>query len=551
MVTPSETPDLESVNLRLAQLHDRLARIEAHLGIGPEKEGEAAPAAGAVETGTPDRDEALELQIGQNWFAKVGIVALAVGIAFLLTFPYRNLPPALPSGLGYLLVAGIVALSRFWRNSFQQISRYLLGGGLVLLYFTTLRLAYFSPQPVITTRMVEALLLLLVTGVVLVVAARRESPYLAAIALAMGFTAGLIGAEPYFVFLVNAAMAAVVAVCTVRYRWTSLLPVGIVLTYLSHFVWAVNNPVAGNAIQLVSFPEINLLFLLLDVVILSAANLVRPESHPEDAAAIVSAILNGLGSYVLFVIVSLPLATPAFVVWNCIASVVYLCLSAAFWVREKSRYATFVYAMLGYLALSAAIIRQFAMPEFFIVLCWQGILVVSTAVWYRSRFIVVANFVIYVTIFIAYLITAGSVSMVSLSFGIVALLSARILNWQKDRLELKTEMMRNAYLASALFIIPYALYHSVPAGYVSISWLFVALLYYLMSRYLSNRKYRWMALLTTALTIVYVIFVELVGVDPTIRIVSFLVLGTALLMISMVYSRRRLKGEPEKQNTVP
>jgi hypothetical protein len=39
-------------------------------------------------------------------------------------------------------------------------------------------------------------------------------------------------------------------------------------------------------------------------------------------------------------------------------------------------------------------------------------------------------------------------------------------------------------------------------------------------------------------------------VDPTIRIVSFLVLGTALLMISMVYSRRRLKGEPEKQKTV-
>jgi len=141
--------------------------------------------------------------------------------------------------------------------------------------------------------------------------------------------------------------------------------------------------------------------------------------------------------------------------------------------------------------------------------------------------------------------------MVSLSFGIVALLSARILNWQKDRLELKTEMMRNAYLASALFIIPYALYHSVPPGYVSISWLSVALLYYLMSRYLSNRKYRWMALLTTALTIVYVIFVDLVGVDPTIRIISFLVLGTALLTISMVYSRRRLKGEAVRQKTDP
>ena len=551
MDTRSDNSAPDSILRHLKELEDRIARIEAHLGVASERGDEAVPATRMAEAATLESDEALELQIGQNWFAKVGIVALAVGIAFLLTFPYRDLPPALPSGLGYLLVAGIFALSRFWRNSFQQISRYLLGGGLMLLYFTTLRLAYFSPQPVVTNRVMEALLLLLVTGIALVVATRRESPYLAAIALMMGFLTSLIGADPHFVFLVNAVMAAVVAACVVRYRWTSLLPVGIVLTYLSHFLWAVNNPIAGNAIQLISFPEINLLFLLLDVVILSAANLVRAEGQPEDAAAIVSAFLNGLGSYLLLVIVSLPLATPAFVFWNILASVVFLCLSAVFWGRVKSRYATFVYGMLGYLALSAAIIRQFAMPEFFIVLCWQSILVVSTAVWYRSRFIVVGNFAIYVTIFIAYLITAGSVSMVSISFGIVALLSARILNWQKDRLELKTEMMRNAYLASALFIIPYALYHSVPPGYVSSSWLMVALLYYLMSRYLRNRKYRWMALLTTALTIVYVIFVDLVGVDPTIRIVSFLVLGTALLMISMLYSRRRLKGERAEQKPVP
>ncbi len=425
-----------------------------------------------------------------------------------------------------------------------------MGGGLVLLYFTTLRLANFSPKPVVTSPIAEALLLLLVTGIALVVAIRRESPYLGGAALAMGFLAGLIGAEPYFVFVVIAVMAGVTTVCVLRYRWMSLLLVGTVLAYLSHFLWAVNNPVTGNAIQLISSPQINLLFILLYVAILSAGNLVRSKDQPEDAAAIAGALLNGIGSYALFMIVSLSVGVPAFVLWHILASVVYLCLSAAFWVRGKSKYATFVYAMLGYLALSAAIIGQFATPDFFVVLCWQSILVVSTAVWYRSRFIVVANFLIYVAIFIAYLISAGSVSMVSVSFGVVALLSARILNWQKDRLELKTEMMRNAYLASALFVIPYALYHSVPAGYVSISWLVVALLYFLMSRFLNNRKYRWMALLTTALTIVYVVFVDLVGVDPTIRIVSFLVLGVALLVISMLYSKRRLKGESAEQTSV-
>jgi hypothetical protein len=195
--------------------------------------------------------------------------------------------------------------------------------------------------------------------------------------------------------------------------------------------------------------------------------------------------------------------------------------------------------MTGYLAMSVAIVQSFPKPDFFIWLCWESVLVVVTAVWFRSRFIVVANFIIFLMSFFAYLVTAGTVSLVSASFGVAALLSARILNWQKDRLELHTEMMRNAYLGSALFVIPYALLHAIPGGLVTLSWLGAAFCYYVMSRILKSRKYRWMAILTVLMTIVYAFAIILVGFDPTFRIVSLLVLGTALLAISMIYSRRK------------
>jgi hypothetical protein len=195
--------------------------------------------------------------------------------------------------------------------------------------------------------------------------------------------------------------------------------------------------------------------------------------------------------------------------------------------------------MIGYAALSAAIVAQFPMPDFFVWLCWQSLLVVSTAVWFRSRFIVVANFVIYLIIFIAFLSSAKTVSSVSVSFGIVALLSARVLNWQRDKLALRTELMRNAYLASALLFLPYALYNSVPPHLVSVSWLILAALYYSASRVLKSRKYRWMALLTMSLTILYLFIVDLTTVDPVVRIVSFLAVGSALLGISMIYSRKK------------
>jgi hypothetical protein len=197
--------------------------------------------------------------------------------------------------------------------------------------------------------------------------------------------------------------------------------------------------------------------------------------------------------------------------------------------------------MLGYAALSVAIVARFSSPDHFVWLCWQSIIVVSTAVWFRSRFIVVGNFAVFVLVFVAYLLTAGTIGAVSASFGVVALLSARLLNWQKDRLELKTEMMRNAYLLCALIIFPYTLYHTVPPGFVSLSWLCLAAGYYLVSRFLHLRKYRWMALLTTGLTILYVFLVDLVGLDPLFRIISFLVLGISLLAISMAYSRRKAR----------
>jgi uncharacterized membrane protein len=546
MGNPNEQTSIDEIAISLKRLEERIARIEEHLGLEPAGEPGKTPST-TVSTMPGDEEEKLELQLGQNWFAKVGIAVLALGIIFLLTFPYKNLPPALPSLFGYALVGGIVALSRFWRDSFQQVSRYLLGGGLLLLYFSTLRLSHFSPEPAITSVPLEVGLLLAVVALNLTVAARRQSVYLTGMNLFCGFLTALLAAEPYPVFVLTALMAVVAVMFWRKFEWNATVLLGILFANMTHLLWAVNNPVIGNRLGLVSEPGINLLFVLLYAMIFGTAGLLRTREQQEGTGEIVIAFMNGIFSYSLLLLLTLTSFEQQTVLWHAVASVLYLGLSVFFWVRRRARYATFVYAMLGYTALSVAIIAQFKIPDFFVWLCWQSVLVVSTAVWFRSRLIVVGNFVIYVMVFIAYLFAAGTLSAVSLSFGVVALISARILNWQKDRLELRTEAMRYSYLGSALFVIPYALYHTVPSGFVSLSWLVVALLYYVISRLLNNRKYRWMSLLTISMTILYVVFVDMVGVDPTLRIISFLVLGTALLLISMFYTRRRASVERAKE----
>jgi hypothetical protein len=313
-----------------------------------------------------------------------------------------------------------------------------------------------------------------------------------------------------------------------------------------------NNPLFGNPLQQLTSPQVNLLFILLYAVIFASGSLVRALPEKEDTFSILNSVFNGFGSFVLLTLLSFTAFRPSFAVWSLVASGSYLALAIAFWIRTSSKYATFVYAMLAYAALSAAIADLSATPDVFVWLCWQSILVLTTAVWFRSRFIVVANFFIYLIVFVAYLGLAGTIGTISISFGIVALLSARILNWRKEKLELKTELMRNAYLASALFVLPYALYHVLPRNYVSFSWLGLALFYFIASRLLNNnRKYRWMALLTTLLTVVYVFVVELVGLDPAVRIVSFLILGVALLATSMIYTRKRRMARQAQQSNLP
>src|SRR5208283_3191262 len=126
--------------------------------------------------------------------------------------------------------------------------------------------------------------------------------------------------------------------------------------------------------------------------------------------------------------------------------------------------------MTGFAALSFAIIKATQSPDVFVWLSVQSVIVVATAIWLRSRFIVVANFLIYLGILVSYVAVAEEERGISLGFGVVALVTARLLAWKQDRLELKTELMRNAYLVTAFFVFPYALYHLVPGAWVSLVW---------------------------------------------------------------------------------
>lgn len=528
----------------LRNLEARLARIEAYLQLGPmpSTSTNAALAESVSEPSAEAKETALELKIGEYWLARVGLVALIIGAAFFIAYPFAFLPPLLHRLLGFLAVAGLFAVSRMWRANYPYLSRILFGGGLVLLYYAVLRLHFFSETAFIASKPVALAALTLVNFALFLAAAKRASEFLAGVAIFLGYATALVGDQTLFTLASLTLVALVAVYFMMQHRHHRAGMLGLALAYFAHALWLLNNPLLGHPLVAVTEPQNNLVYLFAYAIIFAAPNLLRKEEELGNAVKILLPLMNGMGFFAMATLVGATFFEKQLAASNFAVAALFLACAIAAWRLRASRYATSFYACFGYLALSVAIFSRFDSPQYFIWLGWQSLLVISTAIWFRSQIVVVANTAIYLGIFLAYLKVAPSTLAVNLSYAVVALLSARLLNWKTERLALKTELMRNAYLASAFIIIAYGLYHAVPKNYVSLSWLGAAGFYFLMSLLLKNKKYRWMAIFTLLLTVLYVFFVDLARLEAGFRVLSFLALGLMLMAVSLLYARARKRN---------
>lgn len=517
----------------LQRLERRLARLEAHLELPPLESAAASPRAASPDPAEGD----LEFVVGQNWLASVGILVLTCGVGFALSLPLAGLPPVVPSLAGFVVAAGLWLLAHRWRTSFELVAGYFRGAGMGLLYFATLRLFFFGETHVVDID--AALGRLLLSGVVLAnfaVALRQRSVWLLGLALFTGLATAVAIGTPTFVFVGVALVLALATHAVIRHEWPWLLLFVIPAGYFAHLLWLLNRPWAGRSFELVVQPDAGSMIVLAYVLIIALGSFLRHDRSEEDPATVMAVLLNCGTGYGLFLLATMGTTPAGYGPAHLAAAVVFLGLALVFWRNEGSRISTFFYAMTGYLALSVALVDLVPIPNLFIWLSAQSLLVVATALWFRSKLIVVGNFFIYLAIVVAYTAVERNETGISIGFGVVALLTARILRWQQERLELKTEMMRNAYLASAFIVFPYSLYHLVPRAFVTVSWVSVAVAYYLMNLIVRSPKYRWMGHLTLLLTALYVIVVGIFQLSSAYRIGSFLVLGTVLLAVSLAFT---------------
>ena len=535
---------IEELINTMNRIDKRLTDVETALNSG--RENTVTESTVKPVQRSEDEDDALELAIGEFWFAKIGISAFLLGMFFLITQPLDKYPPMLPILIGYLLSLTLILVPEIWLKSFKYISGFLVGGGTALLYLTTLRLHFFGVEPIVTSRVLLVILLAVVGGLAYWIASRRKSVYLIALSELLFMMTALVTEIPLLIFILLTLISISIVMISHRFNSPNLMVFGIIFTCMAHCFWFVNNPLLGHSLLITTGFHYNLIFLLAYLAIYGGGSLMLIKSKKQELDELFMTIMNASLGYGLFLLISILSGVKNLGIVHTGAFAVLITLAILFWTKEKSKYGSFIYAMSAYAALSAAIIASYSEPAYFILLCWQSIVVISTALWFRSKFIIVANTFIFGGILISYLINVSAAGIEGISFGLAALISARILNWQKTRLELTTNTIRLAYLIMAFFILPYVLYEVLPSSFVGLSWAGLALLYYLMGKLLRNKKYRMMAVSTLILTCLYLAAFGITSADITYKIISFLAVSFILIIISIMYTKMRTNTETKE-----
>ncbi|MCK4853648.1 MAG: hypothetical protein KAT31_05290 [Bacteroidales bacterium] len=486
----------------------------------------------------------IEVRIGSHGLAWLGNIVLIFGIMFLMTYAQNLGYSLLPSILGYLLAGSIFMVAHKIRKSLSHLDFMLNFSGYILAFYVTLRLYFFTPDPVISQFGVGLAIILILIASLIGFAIRKKSEFLATLAIIFLVATALFSGVTHVTLALLVSAAAASAFLFLWKEWRHLLMVSLFLVYISHLIWLMGNPILGNPLGVVDLHQNNLYYLFAYVSIYAFMTLAPGKESIPERFYLSLVIWNAISFMLLVLMVVLAFYEESYAGIFALITIICLAYSVVLYMRRTREFIPALFACFGFMAMSVSVYGYTGLPNAHLLLALQSLLVMSMALWFRSKIIVVVNTILYVMILLIYMIAYPSVDSINIVFALVALASARILNWKKQRLTLRTEVLRNLYLIGAFFMVLYSLQQVVPAQYVTLSWTLAAVGYLVLNIILHNIKYRWMAIFTFIATAIYLFVVDLASLQVGYRVLAFMFLAIISLATSVYYTKRlRKKNE--------
>ncbi len=263
----------------------------------PFSGGSGAPPPAAKERKRPS--VSLEESLGTNWFPKVGITLVVLGVAFLMGQFWGNIGPAgrvailYAAGLGTL--AGGIFAER--KERYRRVGRALIGGGWAITFVMTYAINHVDALRILPSARadVDLGLMLAVAGVMVWHTLKYNSQTVTGLGFLLGFAAVTLNPDPPYNLIAAAVLVGGMTVIVLRRQWYELEVFGILASYLNHFYWLYTllNPMPERG----PFPQYwnSVALMVLYWAIFRASYLLRKVSgKQQETLSTVAGLLNPL-----------------------------------------------------------------------------------------------------------------------------------------------------------------------------------------------------------------------------------------------------------------
>ena len=515
---PEATEDPVVVLTReLARLESRVAQLEH------ARRTASAPA--QLARGLSGSADQLETQLGTYWLSRIGIVSLITGTALLILTYFGALGPILRVALGYLIAAALLWTGRWIARRHALFGNVIFGGGLAIAYFVTYALHFVRSMQIISSELIGVGLVGAAIAAIVVTAHRMKSETVAGIALFLGLHTGLLTHVTALTLVCTTMLAIGAVFFLAANRWVIVPLSCVVAVYSTHASWAIGTSSA------VASPALSAAFLGIDFLLFASASLIHPDMRLRSLVAL--SLLNWLGMLTLgaYAVRSLP-HDWLFVFLSSLA-IAHVAIAALARIRRAPPVFVAVQVALAIIALALALpvrldgwplvsgwialaltasvtARRAAAPAF----AWVALAILAVVQWYPAF----------------------------RELGAAVPLAAALASLVAEQLQPATDtdpVPRILFVASATAGSLRATVATVPAGFETLGWVGIAFVLFAVGFALHSSRYRWAGFGVLGLAAVRVAAVDLAHLSSDQRILTFVVAGVLLLVISFIYTRLR------------
>lgn len=206
-----------------------------------------------------------EEEVGIKWFARIGILALVVGVGFFIKYAIdlgwiNHLTRVIMGvflGIGLVLYGEIISRKK---DDYNILAKTLIGGGLAIIYFIIYGAYHFVSyrEAIGISQTLDISLLIIVTMVAIGLSVRDNSKIIAAESFFLGYVTALLSNNFEVITIIYTSLLTAGLVAVVAYKKWSVI--GIFGVFASYFLYAVWQNDSNEGFL---FPLIILLFYFL------------------------------------------------------------------------------------------------------------------------------------------------------------------------------------------------------------------------------------------------------------------------------------------------